>query len=100
MPRRAPDVREDGHDVSARELLPQRAREPEQRPLGLVQEDQLAHAEPRQASAELGADRSPGAGDEDGGVREVPAELVAELDDRPAEQHLVRDVLEPHATVP
>ena len=65
----------------------------------MVDEDELAHAQPREARAELDADRSSGAGDENGRAGEVLAELpAADVDDRPAEKRLDRYVFRRHTS--
>jgi hypothetical protein len=94
------DVGENGHSPREAEVLLKRSRECEQRGLGLIDEDELAHAQTCESRAQLGADRSCGAGDENGRAGEVLAELsAADVDDRAAEQRLDDDVLGAHTTV-
>src|SRR5439155_10791687 len=98
--RTALDVGEDGHSLREAEVLLKRPRECEQWRLGLIDEDELPHVETCESRAQLGADRSCGAGDENRRAGEVLAELsAADVDDRAAEQRLDHDVLGPHTPV-
>ena len=65
----ASDVGENRHRAREAVFVPERRRELEQRRFSLVDEDELADAQPRQPRAELGADRPTGARDEDGRLR-------------------------------
>jgi hypothetical protein len=77
-------------------ILEQRRRQPGQRRLGLVDEDERTRAEARQPRAELRADRPRRPGDEDGRARDVAAGGVAVTDgeDWAAEKPLDGDVVD------
>jgi hypothetical protein len=90
-PGRAADVGEDRRRLQRRSEL-------EQRRLGLIEEHELAKAEPREPLAQRRADRAAGAGDERRGAGEVAGEgVVADVEDGPPEQGLGRGL---RATVP
>ncbi len=57
-----PDVTDDGDEVKARELLLKLQTKVVHRGLGVVEKDELPNAEPSELAAELGADRTGGAG--------------------------------------
>jgi hypothetical protein len=67
----------------------------------VVDEDELAHAPPREPPTQLGADRAAGAGDQDGRVSEVRAEPPeVDIDDRATEKRFDRDLMVGRTPVP
>jgi hypothetical protein len=99
-PHRALDVGEDGHRSSEAQLVPERSRQVDDRRLGVIDEYELTDAESGEARTQLEADRSSGAGDEDGRAFQVLAESgAADVDRLTPEQRLDRDVLGTHVAV-
>jgi hypothetical protein len=100
-PRAALDVGEDGRRPLEPVLGAKRSGKSDERCLGVIEEDERVHAEPAELPGKLDADRSSGAGDQNGRAGEIVAEpLDVDRDSRPAEQRFDRIIVGRRSPVP